>query len=287
MPPMLSVSDVLTSEVRQSILKQLDGKGSPKTELRDRIAASDAAVYQEINRLTESAFIRDTNDGWALTGRGYLARSILQVQAQTDSLLERDLEDDYWRTHDPSIIPEPFQAMFNILADCQVIRASDRDTAMWRVAEQLDAANRVDLVGIVYNLEIGMALDRAIERGAAVRILADSTLVDEVLRKRSNFSWEPDDVEIRVADVEFALGVTDDVVGISLPYLDGNFDLQTVLLSDTPMARKWGDLLFTCFWQDATPIDEYLPAGETLAVFDPERSPSLARENRKKDVLGF
>jgi predicted transcriptional regulator len=116
-------------------------------ELRDQVDASNAAVYQEINRLAESEFIREINGVWELTGRGYLTLSILQMQERADALLERDIDEDYWTTHDPSIVPVPFQATFNLLADCEMIRASERDTAMWRVAEQIDAAHRIDLVG--------------------------------------------------------------------------------------------------------------------------------------------
>jgi predicted transcriptional regulator len=269
-----TISNVLNSEVRKSILQHLAEENMTKMELRDQVNSSNAAVYQEIGQLADDEFITQTDDVWKLTGRGSLALSILGMQERTDTMFEWDVKEDYWTTHDPSIIPLPFQATFNLFTDGEIIRASERDTAMWRVADAIDEASHVNIIALVYDFEVGMALDRAVTRGADIRLLADTTLVDEVLRNRSNFSWEPDAVDIRVADVSFALATTDELVAISLPFLDGSFDLQTVLTSDDSLAQTWGELLFTCFWGEATPIDEYLPDGETLPIFDSEHSRS-------------
>lgn len=263
-----NVSEVLNSGVRQSILQQLDEQEASTQELRERIDATAASIYQELGRLEQARMICETDGVWELTGRGLFAMGVLYTIDQADALIARDNKEDYWATHDPTIIPRPFQSTFNLLTDRELIRASERDTVMWRVAQEIDNAQQIDLVGVVYDLGIGRALDDAINRGADLRLLADTTLVDEVLRKRSNFSWDPADVDIRVSDADFALVVTDTVVGISLPFLDGSFDLKTMLLSDTSLARTWGTLLFTCFWEQATPIEEYLPPSEVLPVFE-------------------
>jgi predicted transcriptional regulator len=251
------VQYVLESSVRSDVLETVVDGPVETTGVLRRVDASDSAVYDAIAGLERRGLVVETENGWIPTGSGRLVADVRNRQRSVDDLLRRD---DYWQTHDVTVLPERFRYRIDALSEAAVIEATDTNPhrVVREVARRIDAAEAPRIVAPVYVEEYGDSLPET-ER---THLLLDTALASELrstLRTEDAFGGPV----VRVADVDFALGVTNDGVFLSLPRLDGEYDARTEVVASDEAAIRWGRRLFDHYWSRAVEFE----------TFDAERRP--------------
>ena len=245
------VEFVTGSSVRSDVLRAAaDGTGSMPALLAE-IDASESAVYGAVSELRERGLLTDGED-LAVTGVGEIVRDVLSRLDATEELVAND--PDYWREHRVDVLPERFRADLAALAGCDVIRATETDPhrAVRTVARRLESAERVAIATPIYQDEYAMQLPSADE----IRLLLNTAVLEDATADAIEGGIEPPEgARLRVGDVGFALTVTDDVVMLSLPTLDGSYDTGSELIAEHDAALDWGRRLYEHCWEAATPIE--------------------------------
>lgn len=250
---------VIGSTVRQSLVASLRRHDKQTAALIDGHDYSDSAVYNALGDLEERQLIvRGDDDRWKLTGIGQLLADWTAVADRTESLI--GVDETYWARHDVSVIPASFRREIASLDGAEVVRASPTNpqTVQDRVTDLLASASSVDVMTEIQHPQYA----RAVEERADVtepRIVFDADLVtaSDAGRYRRPDDWA-DGVTLRVHDrIEFTLAVIDDRVVLSLPTLDGTYDVYTELIAEGD-ALDWGRRLFDHYYTAAMPLRAYL-----------------------------
>ena len=244
------VGYVTGSSVRSAVVRAV-GDGTRSMEgLLESVAASESAVYGAVSELKERGVLTET-DELRLTGIGGIVRDVLSQLDATESLLSGDAE--YWRSHRIDVLPRQFRTDLAALAGCDVVRATDTDPhrAVRTVANRLEAAEQVAIASPIYQDEYAMKLPETGEVRLLLdaAVLANSTVIEGGIEP-------PENVQVRVGEVDFALTVTDDAIMLSLPKIDGEYDTKSELIAESDCALDWGRRLYDHCWERARPVSE-------------------------------
>lgn len=258
---------VCGSAVRMDVLSSL-GNGPKSTgELIDDVDASESAVYDALAGLEDRSLVHQPRrKTWATTGAGGACLALVDARNDIESLLGTDLP--YWRDHDVGALPQPFRARLHELAGAEIVRSKETDpqNVVRLVGRTIERAESLKLVAPVYHERYEEAV-REIGPRAKPRIIVDtSTLHERMIGALSDRPVDFPGVTARVADVNIALGVTDERLFLSLPTLDGEYDARTEVVADTDAARGWGHQLFDYLWDRATPAESYVANHPELAL---------------------
>lgn len=252
------VGFVLGSTARREVLARLaEGGGEGRAIVRDS-SASESAVYDSLNRLAERGLVHETADGaWQLTGAGRLVADAIEGSQRLGSVIGTD--EEYWQNHDPSAIPARFRRELDLLEGCEIVRSPDADPyrASRTVERTIEEADDLKIIGAAYNDRHAEAL---LHSDADRKLLMVPQMVERLLR---DDPAGPDrdgmeGLEIRVADASFSMNLSERHLLLSLPRSDGGFDPTTELRVDTEAAAEWGERLFEHYWQEATPVEEWI-----------------------------
>lgn len=251
----MGVFDVVaTSAVRRAVLLELHDRPRQRRELLDDVDASKSAVYDALNELRDRDLLREgRRRRWETTGLGDLVADHVARRERASDVLAAHAE--YWRTYDPSVLPEPFRASVGALAGCERLQAPEAEPfrTVTQVAEVIERADRLGLVAPMYHDRYAEAVECAAV-DADARLLLDGTVFHEV-SERESADWDDDNPRVRVADAAFVLVVTDDAVVLALPDEDGSFDLDCKLKATSDRALDWGRRLFEYAWREGTPLE--------------------------------
>lgn len=255
-----SVVDYVTSSAtRTSVVSALASEPQTNRALCATVDASESGVYAATNDLRDRGVVDTDEEGrLRLTGLGIVVADAVERRRGLESVLETDI--GYWRTHDVRALPAPFRARLSELDGVTVFRVSETDPAgvIRLLHDHLRDADRVAVVAPVHFPELGRTL-RDVCEDRPGRLLVTDAVVEEVRRHDGGDVPIPANLEVRVADVSFALAVANETTFLSLPKLDGSYDPSSELVADTEAATAFGRDLFEWVWRDATPIDEVAP----------------------------
>ncbi|WP_227354159.1 helix-turn-helix transcriptional regulator [Haladaptatus salinisoli] len=252
------VEYVLRSGARTDVLLSITDDYNSTQELLDLDLASESAVYNALTELSECGLIYvPRTKRWAPTGMGSVVATLIRRQRETENVLRIDTE--YWKRHDVTALPVPFRYYLADLSDGTVIRATDTQPtqAEREVERRLAASDSAAVVAPIYNERYSEAFYDGCNDS---RLVLDATVLADLLDD-DGFEVERnenDGLDIRVADVSFALGVLDGCLLLSLPTLDGSYDSRTEFVAESERACYWGERLFEQVWADGTPIDEHV-----------------------------
>jgi len=247
------VEYVTGSSVRSAVVRAVADGTCSMEALLDDLEASESAVYGAVNELRERGVIADA-DGLVLTGIGEVVSDALVRLEETESLLAGDPE--YWRTHCVNVLPARFRSELSALAGCEIVRATETDPhrAVRTVARRLERSSRATIATPIYQDEYAMQLPAVDD----LKLLVHRAVVEETVPDTAEAGMEPpDEAEIRVGDVGFALTVTDDAVMLSLPKLGGGYDTRSELIAEHDRALQWGRRLYDHCWERAQPLAEF------------------------------
>ena len=249
-----SVEYVLRSGARTSVLRAVvDGCDSTQA-LLDRELASESAVYNALTELEEFDLIHSPEQKrWSPTGAGTVVADLIERQRETETVLES--APGYWRRHDVTALPTDFRERLADLAGGEVVRATETrpSRAVREIERRLDDANSVSVVTPIYNERFDHAV-----RGEDLRLVLDTGVLEDLLDEEDTEESDGDVGAVRVADVPFAVAVTDECVLLSLPTLDGAYDPRTEFVAESERAQQWGIELFEHYWADALSPEEFL-----------------------------
>lgn len=252
------ISFVLGSEVRRAVLAEIAEGSVCSRAVVGRCAASESAVYDALGKLADRGLVEETEEGsWRLTGAGRLVADTVERCEALDRVLGADPE--YWASHDPTGLPERFRRSVDRLECCDVVRSPDTDPyrAARRVERAIRDADRVAIVAPVYSDRHAAALlesDAERRRLVMTPEMASRVVTDEPDGPEPEFG----DLEIRIQSAAISLTLTDEELLFSVPTLAGDFDPGTEIASRAGAALEWGGRLFEHYWEQGTPVGDWL-----------------------------
>lgn len=250
---------VLSSRVRQSLVSNLLHADQATADLIQETTYSESAIYNALGDLQEHGLIdRRADDRWQLTGLGELLADWIDVAERIEALIQ--LDEQYWKRHDVSVIPRAFRRELSVLNESEIVRASETNpqTVQARVLDLISDAESIDIMTEVQHPQFAHAVEERAD-AASPRLVFDAGIVEsaDAGRYRQPEEWA-DGVQLHVhEDIRFTLGVIDDKVVLSLPTLDGRYDMYTEIIADGD-AVEWAQHLFDQYLHEATPMHAFL-----------------------------
>ena len=244
---------VLRSGARTAVLQAIVDKIDTTQALLNRNLASESAVYNALTELENRGLIYSPRTKhWAPTGTGSVVCGLVREQRETERALAIDT--DYWKQHDATALPSSDVFRIADLTDGTVVRATDThpSRAVREVERRLEATTSASVIAPIFNERYSNAL---LDGNGTSRLVLGTNVLDTLLEEPS--LPMNDRLDVRVADVAFALTVTDDSLLLSLPLLDGSYDTRTEFIADSERAHRRGQKLFEHVWNDAEPVANY------------------------------
>ncbi|WP_266077432.1 helix-turn-helix transcriptional regulator [Haladaptatus caseinilyticus] len=249
------VEYVLRSGARTDVLLAVfDGHNSTQALLNQNLA-SESAVYNALTELENRGLIYvPKTKRWAVTGTGSVVADLIRQQRATERVLQMDT--DYWQNHDVTALPEPFRSQLAALSDGEIIRATDTQPsrAVREVEKRLQSASNPSVIAPIFSERLS---DAFVDNCDDPRLVLGKSVLADLLTDTTFNRDEDDRIDVRVADVAFALTVTDESLLLSLPHLDGSYDVQTEFVAESERARRWGTKLFEHVWTSAECVTAY------------------------------
>jgi len=248
------VQYVSTSSVRTDIVGALCPQDRTTADLLADLDASESAVYDALANLERRGLLVSGDGTWRLTGTGRLVADTIHRQRLTERLLDGDAE--YWERHDASVIPQRFRFRLCEIGTYEVVRKTqaDIDRPVREVVTRVESVENCHVVSPVYHREYEAAMPDSPDS----RLVVSCEVVDEMTRQGSNVDRRTfEQTAVRVTPIDYALGVSDEWVILTLPEMNGEWP-SAKFVSETDDAVAWGHDLFESIWADATTIGAYL-----------------------------
>lgn len=251
---------VLSSSVRSDVLLAIADGSRTTDELLDALDASSSAVYNALGRLEDAGLIASADGAWTPTGSGRLIADFVRERERLGALLGEASE--YFATHDARAIPAEFRLRMSELAGATVITAPETEPqgVVREVSDRIADADAALMIAPIYD----ELFEGAMPDSEGTRLVLDEGIVemavedaDDPAAIEAELSSYADD-DIRVADVRFALTVTDAALLLSLPPLDGGYDARSEFVVEHERGRAWGRELFEAVWAEAVPVEEHV-----------------------------
>ncbi|MFC6826516.1 helix-turn-helix transcriptional regulator [Halopelagius fulvigenes] len=250
------VEFVTSSATRESVLCRVADAPATTQTLCGELDGSESGIYAATSQLEKKGLLRREGDEWSLTGLGLVVREVVTDRRKLDDLLRAN--SDYWRTHDVTALPKAFRCRLQSLLKSDVLQVSDADPAgiVRLIRERLVESKRVDVAAPVHFPDLGQTL-REVCAEYPGRLLVTEAVIEEIRRHDGGEVPVPENLSIRIADIDFALAVTDGMSFLSLPTLDGEYDARTEIVADDDESNEWALDLFEWSWRRAMPIEEH------------------------------
>ncbi|MFT4922404.1 MAG: putative transcriptional regulator [Haloarculaceae archaeon] len=254
-----AVQFVMGSSVRTDILRVLADRDRSTDDVIDSLDASTSAVYNGLSELEDNGLITSENGTYSLTGRGRLLADIVTESTRHERVLS-DMA-GYLESHDTEVLPRPLRLRIGDLAGGSVLEATETEPhrVVTEVTERIDAADSVKVISPIHI----DSYEGAMPDVEGARLVVDEKVANWASQSRGDVADIFDNVRVRIADVDFALGVTGSELLLSLPLLDGSYDSEAEIIAEHDRAREWGDRLFEFVWDDGVPPDRFDPPDDT------------------------
>jgi predicted transcriptional regulator len=250
------VEFVAGSSVRSAIVDRLGERAASTDDLLGGLEASTSAVYSSLGELEDRGYVCAHGDGpWELTGRGRLVADMVCQRKRCEGLFRETGE--YLRTHDTEVLPRPWRLRMGELAAGTVDVIAATETKPHRIVEEItrriERAEKASVVSPIYVASYAEAMPDTPDS----QLLLDEGVVRLARETDSGPDDDYDRIDVRVADVDFALMITESELLLSLPTLDGEYDAQSELVAEHDGARTWGSDLFEWCWERAIPVERF------------------------------
>jgi predicted transcriptional regulator len=233
----------LASDDRLTLLAEVNSKNQRLTALSKSINASVQECSRHLERLTESGLIARESDGsYSITSLG---KSVLRMFPGLEFLLAHR---EYFTTHDPTLLPEPFVERLGELSAGEYVNHVSRTLELIKevISEGREfvwlAADRPPIVSRV-------AGDSFRSRDLPVRLIAET--VDKKTMSDVRSALRNGEV-VLMKDVRVALAINEKRTGICFPDLKGKPDFGAGFTGTDERFMKWCRDLFDYYWDQAT-----------------------------------
>jgi predicted transcriptional regulator len=233
----------LSNADRRRIIEELQMQNLKLNEVAKKLDITATEAFRQLQRLTDAGLLEKTSDG-KYRSTPY-SRLILETSAPMDFLSKHR---EYFLDHDTSLIPPQFRIRFGELS--KTVLRTEAVVNINTATEVLkNAEKRIDVMTEQHLEYNGQILRQQSMKGVKVRSLLQGkmieTIKEDLIVKQS---WERRIIP-RICAI---IVLTDKIVGIALPKLDGKMDYQ-VLEGNDPESMKWAGDLFEDQWNRARP----------------------------------
>jgi len=235
---------ILSSADRRRIIEELLTQNLKLNEVAKTLDITATEAFRQLQRLTDAGLLEKTSEG-KFRSTPY-ARLILESSSAMYFLSKHR---EYFMAHDTSLIPPQFRARFGELSKTVLLTEAvvnlNTGTEVFKNAEKrIDAMNNQHLR---HNAQI---LRQQSLKGVKVRSLLQENMIETIKEDLVEVeqSWEMRTIP-RICAIVI---LTEKIMGIALPKLDGKMDYQ-VFEGKDPESIKWAGDLFEDQWNKAKP----------------------------------
>jgi predicted transcriptional regulator len=235
---------ILSSADRRRMVEELQVQSLKLSEIAKKLDITATEAFRQLQRLTDAGLLEKTSEG-KYRSTPY-ARLILE---SSSSMYFLSKHREYFMAHDTSLIPPQFRARFGELSKTVLLTEAvvnlNTGTEVFKNAEKrIDAMNNQHLR---HNAQI---LRQQSLKGVKVRSLLQENMIETIKEDlvEVEHSWEMRTIP-RICAIVI---LTEKIMGIALPKLDGKMDYQ-VFEGKDPESMKWASDLFEDQWNKAKP----------------------------------
>jgi predicted transcriptional regulator len=234
----------LSSADRRRIIDELQMQSLKLNEVAKKMDITPTEAFRQLQRLTDAGLLEKTSEG-RYRSTAY-SRLILESSAALGFLSKHR---EYFMDHDTSLIPPQFRVRFGELSKTVLLTEAvvnlNKGTEVFKNAEK-----RIDVMNEGHLKSNGQILKQQSKKGVKVRSLLQENMVDALKEDpiMAERSWEKR-TTLRVCAIVI---LTEKIVGIALPKLDGKMDYQ-VFEGNDPESMRWAGDLFEDQWNKARP----------------------------------
>jgi predicted transcriptional regulator len=233
---------LLSNADRRRIIEELQTQSLKLSEVAKKLDITPTEAFRQLLRLTDAGFLEKTPEG---KYRSTPYSGLILESSAALYFLSRHRE--YFLDHDTSLIPPQFRARFGELSKAvlytEMVYNINTGTEVLKNAEK-----RIDVMAEQRLEQHGEILrQRMLMDGVKVRTLVQESLLESIKGELITV----DSGEMRyIPRVCAIIIMTEKIVGISLPKLDGKMDYQ-VFAGNDPESMKWAGDLFEDQWNKA------------------------------------
>jgi len=287
---------VTRSAARSAVLGAVTAEERPGEELVSALDLSKSGVYKAINELAERELIVQAEGAWTVTAPGRLVVDELDRHHRLDALLDHGeywrahdlsvLPDRFRRRlpelggadllRNPETDPRYLERYWTermpeyeqLWVGSRIFHwgygeAMDEQARGGKATEQENRsgdAGRSDRTGTEPRQQGDGNEDRTRPgEGELTRLLSHTPLIEENSEGVAEyFHQRPEAVHERVCDLPCSFMLTEELFTLSLPFPDGRYDQDAVLVGEDEAALQFGTDLFSYYWKRATPMQSYL-----------------------------
>ena len=235
---------LLSSVDRRRIIEELLSQNLKLNEVAKKLDITATEAFRQLQRLTDAGLLEKTSEG-KFRSTPY-ARLILESSSAMYFLSKHR---EYFSEHDTSLIPPQCRARFGELSKTVLLTEAvinlNTGTEVFKNAEK-----RIDVMNNQHLRHNAQILGQQSLKGVKVRSLLQENMIETIKEDLVDVeeSWERRTIP-RICAIVI---LTEKIVGIALPKLDGKMDYQ-VLEGKDPDSMKWASDLFEDQWNKAKP----------------------------------
>jgi predicted transcriptional regulator len=225
------------------MVEELQTRHLKLSEVAKMLDITATEAFRQLQRLTDGGLLEKTSDG---RYRSTPYSKLIIESSATLEFLSRHRE--YFSTHDTSLIPPHLRNRFGELS--KTVLHTEAVVNINTATQVLKSADKhIDVMTEQHLEHNGQILREQTLKGVKVRSLLQETMTETIKEEPVIVrSWERRAIPRICAIVV----LTEKVVGISLPKLDGKMDYQVFEGTD-PESMRWGSDLFEDQWNKAGP----------------------------------
>lgn len=234
----------LSNADRRKIIEELQTQGLKLNEVAKKLHITATEAFRQLQRLTDAGLLEKTPEG-KYRSTSY-SKLILESSAAMDFL---SMHREYFLEHDTSLIPPQFRVRFGELSKTVLLTEAvvnlNTGTKVLKNAEK-----RIDIMNQQHLEHNSQILRQQSLEGVKVRSLLQENMIGTIKENPIlvEQSWERRIIP-RICAIVI---LTEKIVGIALPKLDGKMDYQVFEGTD-PESMKWAGDLFEDQWNRAKP----------------------------------
>jgi predicted transcriptional regulator len=235
---------LLSNADRRRMIEELQTQNLRLNEVAKKLDITPTEAFRQLQRLTDAGFLEKSSEG------KYRSTPYSRLVIESSSTVEfLSKHREYFLDHDTSLIPPQFRARLGELSKTvlhtEMVSNINTGTKVLENAEtriDIMAEDRLDQHGQIIRR-------RLLKDGIKVRTLVPESLLESIKGELVS----ADSGEMRyVPRVCAIIIMTEKIVGISFPKLDGKMDYQVFACID-PESMRWAGDLFEDQWNRARP----------------------------------
>ncbi|MFP3952129.1 MAG: helix-turn-helix transcriptional regulator [Candidatus Bathyarchaeia archaeon] len=248
-----------SSEVRlEAILSLMEG-AKPLADLQADMQRRNTTILHALNDLAEIGIVEQVNKDYKLTSLGLMEGALLRASVDMAETLENFQE--FWLSHDVSVIPPHLMLQIGALKDSHLIKMEEVNLGRVHSSflELLGESKMIQGISPIFHEDYITIFAGLLEKGAEVELILTGEVLGQIESTIGLDSMLPyiEQGKLRILrrdNLSIGLTVTDKILSLGLFTIQGTYDYSMDLVSSEPGAREWGLSLYRYYREGATEI---------------------------------